>query len=188
MHNDFTLFMRTYPNKKRSFKFAFDENAFPFVPSFDETVIHTYKNDGSQISLSMFNTTFKNDYENSVIVQNSQYTYYLEKGKINNLTFTYEPSKYTQSEIIGTIDNIAKQTIFSINDPDKIFDADVEIIKEAVSNNFNKTINIVVMADGYKAGNDIYEFEDYAKDAFENASTFHYTKNRNTHDLCWSFL
>ena len=41
---------------------------------------------------------------------------------------------------------------------------------------------MVVMADGYRAGNDISKFEEYAKDAFEDASTFHYTKNRNTHD------
>jgi hypothetical protein len=103
----------------------------------------------------------------------------LQLGTINDITLRYNMDETPLVHFSATIEN---EVAIVTSDSDELYNFNVRwdddsIIKKskfAVS----KSINFVVMAEGYRV-DEIRYFREYAKDAFANAGSFHYTEQRS---------
>ena len=164
-------------NFRREIKMEYDDNRnTPSTPSLDTTSIYTYKNNGFTIELNWFDSQFKNN-DWSFNAYNDEFNWKLKNGSLNDLTFSYNIDNWAFSGIKTTIYiPYNAPAILRLDDPSEKYSAEVEIVHEATtSKDFSKTINIVVMADGYTMS-EIDYFERYVRDAFKDPSSFHWTK------------
>jgi len=162
--------------KETTIVYSNDENVKPSLPSLDTTSNYTYNVNGNDIYFSDFITTFKGNYGRYIEAENLE-KYSLNKlsnGITNELIFTFSLSNNSMSDIDASIVSKEAGKILNFSDPTDIYKFDVITIKKVEEpNDLSKTINMVVMADGYTSS-EINYFVDYVRDAFVDAGTFHF--------------